>query len=606
MSLRYCWEKQQRTYKDSQYQMSSGIRVTYNSGSADDIFCTATAYEIDPSGKFRIRKDNISSTIKMENGTNDHYGSVEYLVVLTDNGYTNYTDSGQTVKEDVLVSTVYEKTNDDWRSYGGSIVCVRNNKWEMDYPIQHTLATSSTTVIGNVFGNAGDYPNNGASGSYYYVLKGSDTIDPTAINVPAGNLVVGTPITVSINPSTGIVYGGNVSYRYQVQVNGGEWTDIVASTPDTSIIYNIQSGTTSLAFRVQASDDLGFTSTDWIQSSTHNVETLPGSRYVWGQYTIKNEQLWSIEKDEYSSFQFKTITGKNKAFAAKGLNKNQYSVNVSSNELHDTDGIAAGGSVGQDYYPMIVFADDESDARYGALRYWIDTVEDSVANTTSSWRVSSTGNSISLSKLSSGVDAIPFTVSHAVQTEQSQTKGDLIGNKSSASSDAFPMDGISGSYWYTYEGRDNIDPISISAQSGGRIGGIVSATLVPSTNKVYGGNVSYHYQVRRNGGAEWEDVNLNTPNTTVTYTIPLGTTQLQFRVSAMDDIGFTSDVWVESNVVDVIQFTESAQILHRKNAADGYDVIWLETDSDVVIRPDGTKLSDVLANIESRLSGLGV
>ena len=39
-----------------------------------------------------------------------------------------------------------------------------------------------------------------------------------------------------------------------------------------------------------------------------------------------------------------------------------------------------------------------------------------------------------------------------------QTKGSLVGYSSSSSSGGYPQDGLSGSYWYEYQGSDNIDP----------------------------------------------------------------------------------------------------------------------------------------------------
>lgn len=130
----------------------------------------------------------------------------------------------------------------------------------------------------NVSGTQSLYPNNGVSGSYWYVLSGSDSIDPISVSTVVDRwLCIGQQLTITASPSTSIQYGGTISYQYQVQLNDGGWTNIGSKTTATSINYTVPDGTTSIAFRVQASDNMGFTSADWIQSETYAV-----SKYVSG------------------------------------------------------------------------------------------------------------------------------------------------------------------------------------------------------------------------------------------------------------------------------------------------------------------------------------
>ena len=44
------------------------------------------------------------------------------------------------------------------------------------------------------------------------------------------------------------------------------------------------------------------------------------------------------------------------------------------------------------------------------------------------------------------------------QITVNSSQGGLVGYNSSAASTSYPQDGISGSYWYEYQGSDNIDP----------------------------------------------------------------------------------------------------------------------------------------------------
>ena len=191
---------------------------------------------------------------------------------------------------------------------------------------------------------------------------------------------------------------------------------------------------------------------------------------------------------------------------------------------------------------------------------------------------------------------------------ENQSAGDLIGTIIGTTASQYPSNGVSGSYWYIYQGSDSIDPVAVnlSQSSGLYVGLPITISVDPSTSKVYGGNVSYQYQVQINNDGQWVTLGTTT-ETSYAYTIPTGATNLQFRVLASDDLGFTSTDYVNSASVSVVAFKPGTQqVLHRKNASGGYDVIWLETDSEVVIRPDGTTLDATLVDIESRLSGLGV
>lgn len=108
---------------------------------------------------------------------------------------------------------------------------------------------------------------------YWYIYKGSDSIDPTAITYPAEGLESGQQITVSVTPSSSNTYGGTVTYLYQYRRNGGNWVDLKTTT-DTSASYTIPEGTTNIQFRVRASDNMGFTSTDYITGQNAAVSQL--------------------------------------------------------------------------------------------------------------------------------------------------------------------------------------------------------------------------------------------------------------------------------------------------------------------------------------------
>lgn len=195
--------------------------------------------------------------------------------------------------------------------------------------------------------------------------------------------------------------------------------------------------------------------------------------------------------------------------------------------------------------------------------------------------------------------------SYKLIPRQSTIQGSFVSDISNTNRSQYPTNGVFGSNWYVYQGSDNIDPISLTVPQPIRFGQLLQLSIEPSASKVYNGNISYRYQVNRNGSG-WTDIQASTPNTSISYQVPSSTALLQFRVQASDDLGFTSTDWITSDQIEVIQLSENAHMLHMKKADGTYENMWLETDTEIVIRPDGTTLKDTLADIESRLSGLGV
>lgn len=130
-------------------------------------------------------------------------------------------------------------------------------------------------------GNSSAYPQNGGSGSSWYVYQGSDSIDATAVGYSNQSPMGGQPITINVTPATP-TYGGTIQYTYQVQLSGGSWTTIATKTTATSQQYTIPAGTTSFAARVVANDTWGFSSSTYTTGSTLTVTnnlppTAPGS-----------------------------------------------------------------------------------------------------------------------------------------------------------------------------------------------------------------------------------------------------------------------------------------------------------------------------------------
>ena len=132
----------------------------------------------------------------------------------------------------------------------------------------------------------------------------------------------------------------------------------------------------------------------------------------------------------------------------------------------------------------------------------------------------------------------------------SRNKSTLAGDITNSSSTIYPTDGLSGSYWYTYKGSDNIDPTAISYPSVIKGGNSITLTATAGTGNVYGGTITYTYEVQLSGGT-WTSIG-STTALTKTYTVPAGTTTFRARVKAKDNMGFASTTYATGNQVTVI------------------------------------------------------
>lgn len=142
------------------------------------------------------------------------------------------------------------------------------------------------------------------------------------------------------------------------------------------------------------------------------------------------------------------------------------------------------------------------------------------------------------------------------------------GLKSASNPDSYPQDGIYGSYYYKYSGSDNIDPIAISyANEDLEAGQEIKISITPSESKVYGGTVTYIYDYCRNNDGIWFRL-ISTTSLSASYTIPEGTTSIQFRVRSSDNIGFTSTDYVTGDNVAVSQLKGYVGINGKARKAD--------------------------------------
>lgn len=274
-----------------------------------------------------------------------------------------------------------------------------------------------------------------------------------------------------------------------------------------------------------------------------------GNRYVWDRYDTKEV----LEKGEYLTKFIFTSNGNSMAYTAffskYYINKSTiypYYINVRS---YDSEGNYDKSDIGiasinspQGYIPegrIVQQYSYNSINKYNLPSDIIDNTFISGANSRPYLEYYPTG----------GWDQAISDVYRAVLA---MAKGDsLLGVSASANNAAYPQNGASGTDFYVFKGSDSIDPASLSYPASPKSTVPITITVAPAAGNVYGGTVSYQYEVSLDGGGSWAQLGLTTA-LTMDYTIPKGTQTFRARVQARDDLGFTSSEWIYGPQVAVI------------------------------------------------------
>lgn len=253
------------------------------------------------------------------------------------------------------------------------------------------------------------------------------------------------------------------------------------------------------------------------------------TRYVWGQYTREIEYGYTTT---YTYTQEQV---------------NYYAVNVGTGFFNIGTGYTFSESTGEFYY-----------TNYRTEEWGLYSVYNSGYITLTSgnmiygtrWRGAQSGKIYTQTAPVSGEYSYLYEPVSQTERYSYYVRGSFIKYISSSSSNSYPSNDYTGSYWYVYQGSDSIDPVSITLSEEIFGGESTTITLSPSTDKRYSGTVSYIYQYRFNEG-NWNTLTTST-STTASLAVPIGMNTVQVRVQAKDDLGFTSTSYIESDVVEII------------------------------------------------------
>ncbi len=277
MGIRYIWGKYNYTEKYVDHKSVANRSISLGADFDRVLLCRSSSFSLNSktgrysySGTVRPISDNY--TYQQANiypcvifSNSKEYGSTgdEIEVSLSnilEYAERRYTDSYWKLKNRGTSSRPNYALNIYGDSNGNSdSSCYHHMSRQEQYP--------STRVGWVSDARASAYPNYGISGSYFYEAETQDNIDPTKVTIP-DFILYGDTITITVTPSEDVVSSsyGSISYRYEYSTNnGGSW-QLINTTTSTTQQFTVPEDATRLKVRVRSSDNIGYTSADYVES----------------------------------------------------------------------------------------------------------------------------------------------------------------------------------------------------------------------------------------------------------------------------------------------------------------------------------------------------
>lgn len=114
-------------------------------------------------------------------------------------------------------------------------------------------------------------------------------------------------------------------------------------------------------------------------------------------------------------------------------------------------------------------------------------------------------------------------------------------------------------------GSDSIDPLGLSYSARDPRPGDSITVSVEAASPAFGGEISYQYAYRVNGGS-WVNLGNKTTSASKTFTVPANAESIQVRVLAADGWGFTSADYVQGPVLSVVKMAAYAGVSDKARA----------------------------------------
>ena len=202
----------------------------------------------------------------------------DYIIVPDSTGGTGSID----ISSNAILYFRRRYTNTDWHLGSKQLTCKNSGD---NYNI-YKYNVSSRLVADDILGyassaNSSEY-DTGYDGRYYWFTQSAQEVDPT-LTLPA-TAEGGDTISLTITRTQDAINNryGTLYYTVEYSLAGGAWTTLADETSNQfSFNISIPEGTETVQARVLVSDNLGYTSNDYVYSNTTTVNnneppTAPG------------------------------------------------------------------------------------------------------------------------------------------------------------------------------------------------------------------------------------------------------------------------------------------------------------------------------------------
>ena len=156
------------------------------------------------------------------------------------------------------------------------------------YPRSYTSGNSSYVNQPTLL-NSWQFTESDANYAYCPVIlpvKETDlNMDPSAIGLDNTSPTAGSIVNAVVTPSSAALDYGTYTYTYQYSINNGSTWTTIGTTTATSKSFTVPSSATQIKVRVQVSDGIGFTSSNYVTSINYSVNKYTTYTSVSG--TIK-------------------------------------------------------------------------------------------------------------------------------------------------------------------------------------------------------------------------------------------------------------------------------------------------------------------------------
>lgn len=244
-------------------------KITYIPSSGGDRVVGSAAYSIDSNDYPYVLYATVTSSLWDGPTGNSGISTYDETITCPLASYVEGNDN-----RFLLFRRHYTNTNWSFYSSDGLNVRCRSGSTYYDFYLYEATETYYPDEFQNYVSSrtSSSYPNFDVYyDGYFYYAEDQDVIDPSSVNLPE-SIRYNSDITISITPSSDAQTNsyGNITYTYQYKFDDGSWTTI-ETTSETSVELHIPSDKSSIQARVLAQDDIGFTSSTYVLSSTVSI-----------------------------------------------------------------------------------------------------------------------------------------------------------------------------------------------------------------------------------------------------------------------------------------------------------------------------------------------